>query len=884
MAFLAKKYRYYKAPFIGLCLGLLILLFVNATTQQAHPGELSATLKKSDSLAGFINYLFDRLDADPSLADKGDSLTAGIWRLPKTRDEKLAWYELLINIGYHLLQSGQVRASSAWYEKALLFHQQNKADKELTAEMEFEEYVCKPLGNNYTRIGDFSKAVTIQQMAIASAIENGKPTMLPGLYANLATTYFYMRDYAGTQNIINRGISALSSGQTDIAALLYNLKTEACLETGQADSAIYWNNKALHAGRSQSTAAAYLSSLTHKARILTAGNHYRQAIPYLQQAWSIAGNAGVKDKAKLSNEIGVALFHLGQPADSKSWFRQTLGFFEPDSLNLYPDYNVTSAMFGLALCYEVAQQTDSASWWSVQAVLNDYYTQQLIDPWLYSKTSIYSNAVHTESAIAWHHSLYEKTHKEDYLLKALWITELSKGRMLISEQQRSKHWQADTTFGNADFEELRNDYILLAQAHEAAEKEAISKRISAREYELSLKGKNFSHALSAPAYNRFVALLNKKRKSNTIVSYYSPGATLYIIKADKNGFSHLVNSGNLPESEITGFVNRYFYNGPQAFNNNPAEYFKQSNALLKKYLPGNIHKEDDLIISASGDVNLLPFEALSAKADRADYFGVSHAIHYQFSLLQLADSIENPKAGIRYFGFENGHLGFPPLPSAKTEKTFLKSRFKLHFENAAATSDSVFYQALNEKNIIHLATHAVAGDSIAQSFIVLKNKLYLEQLQYNTAQCPLIVLAACETGRGATQQNEGVISLGRAFISKGVGGALSTRWEADDEATATLIKAFYKELGTEKYPAKALQKARAAYLKDNASIARQNPWLWATLFYQGKNQPIKIQPAFSGLLIFLGLLLLAAAIILIFKMRSLKLSRTKKQVIGGGGA
>src|SRR5690606_13464428 len=201
-------------------------------------------------------------------------------------------------------------------------------------------------------------------------------------YANLATTYFYMRDYASTQDIINKGISALNNKQGDIATLLYNLKTEAWLETGQTDSAIYWNNRALQSGN-QNNAGPYLSSLTHKARILNAGGHYQQAIPYLQQAWEIADNAGVKDRAKLSNEIGVALFQLGQPANSKNWFGQTLAFFEPDSLNLYPDYNVTSAMFGLALCYEVAGQTDSASYWSVQAVLNDYYTQQLIDPWLY---------------------------------------------------------------------------------------------------------------------------------------------------------------------------------------------------------------------------------------------------------------------------------------------------------------------------------------------------------------------------------------------------------------------------------------------------------------------------------------------------------------------
>ncbi|WP_262919217.1 CHAT domain-containing protein [Niabella hibiscisoli] len=124
--------------------------------------------------------------------------------------------------------------------------------------------------------------------------------------------------------------------------------------------------------------------------------------------------------------------------------------------------------------------------------------------------------------------------------------------------------------------------------------------------------------------------------------------------------------------------------------------------------------------------------------------------------------------------------------------------------------------------------------------------MYLGQLQYNIANCPLIVLSACETGKGTSQQNEGIMSLGRAFIGSGVGGALSTRWEVDDAATANLTRFFYKELDAVGLPAKALQRARAAYLKENTAISAQNPWLWAALLYQGKNHTILIQSPRPG--------------------------------------
>src|SRR5690606_20230381 len=149
-----------------------------------------------------------------------------------------------------------------------------------------------------------------------------------------------------------------------VAVLLYNLKTEAFLETQQPDSAAYWNNKALAYPLSADYNASWqMTALAYKARILDAAGRYTEASEYLLQAWDIAENASVKDKAKLSNEIAVNLFRRNHTVAAKNWFQQTLGFFKTDTLNCYPDYNVTTAMFGLALCYEVQQQIDSCSYW-----------------------------------------------------------------------------------------------------------------------------------------------------------------------------------------------------------------------------------------------------------------------------------------------------------------------------------------------------------------------------------------------------------------------------------------------------------------------------------------------------------------------------------------
>jgi hypothetical protein len=872
MAFLIQSTRYCKPALLILLAALAILLSGNAALQPSGSAAVYDDLKAKDSLLGYINYAFDALDQDPALVNKADSVFNNIWRQPASYHEKLGYYQLLINIGYHLLQSRQIRASTGWYEKALLFYQQNKSHPRLAEEMEYEEYVGKPLGNNYTRIGDFSKAIAIQQLVITSAKEENRRQMLPGLYANLATTYFYMRDYRQVHAIINLAIGSLSSPSQSIAALLYNLKTEAYLEKGQTDSATHWNRKALMVPPSGNTTWRH-AALTNKARILNTYNRYSEALSYLQLAWDIAGNASVEDKARLSNEIAVDLFKLGQPGLCRDWFTQTLSFFKTDSLNLYPDYNVTTAMFGLALCYESQQHIDSSSYWCTQAVLNDYYTQQLIDPWLYSKSNIYSNEAQTNSAIAMHHHWFEATRNESFLWKALWMTELSKGRKLMYEQQRSRAWQEGAALNTANLSELRNNYLLLAQAVSPNEKELIKERINRKEYELSLKGGRFSQSLSAPSFSEFKNQVNESRKINNLISYHHTSQGLYIIKADRKGLSGFVDSTIRDLQDISDFANQYFYSGPRSFSNNPRTYFKTSYSILKKYLPWKIIPGGDFIISPSGGLHELPFEALSTHENGGAYFGVQHAITYQFSLLQLTAPGKDQTSGIHVFSFENDYLGFPALPSTQKEADYLQRQFKCTYSSATATTDSAFYHSLQERNIIHLASHAVAGDSTQQPFIVLQKKLYLGQLQYNIANCPLIVLSACETGKGARQHNEGIMSLGRAFIGTGVGGALSTRWEVDDAATADLTRLFYKELKEVHLPAKALQRARAAYLKNNTAVASQNPWLWAALLYQGKNHPVLLQNKELGCYRYPIALAVIAAVAAVFSLLKRKYKR-----------
>lgn len=67
----------------------------------------------------------------------------------------------------------------------------------------------------------------------------------------------------------------------------------------------------------------------------------------------------------------------------------------------------------------------------------------------------------------------------------------------------------------------------------------------------------------------------------------------------------------------------------------------------------------------------------------------------------------------------------------------------------------------------------------------------------NLASVDLLVLSACETGLGDVA-NEGVFGLQWAFKSAGVGTIIMSLWDVDDNATALMMKTFYRELTTGK--------------------------------------------------------------------------------------
>lgn len=104
----------------------------------------------------------------------------------------------------------------------------------------------------------------------------------------------------------------------------------------------------------------------------------------------------------------------------------------------------------------------------------------------------------------------------------------------------------------------------------------------------------------------------------------------------------------------------------------------------------------------------------------------------------------------------------------------------------------------------------------------------VEVADLDLEQTELVVLSACETGRGETAGGEGVLGLQRAFQLAGAKNVVASLWVIDDEATVALMRLFYHKLWNEKKPA-------AAALRESQLTLLHHPEQIKTLATRGPN-------------------------------------------------
>jgi CHAT domain-containing protein len=110
--------------------------------------------------------------------------------------------------------------------------------------------------------------------------------------------------------------------------------------------------------------------------------------------------------------------------------------------------------------------------------------------------------------------------------------------------------------------------------------------------------------------------------------------------------------------------------------------------------------------------------------------------------------------------------------------------------------------------------------------------LSVEGVRNLKVNADLVVLSACETALGKQQRGEGTISLTRSFLLAGAAQVVATLWRVDDEASAALLKYFYRQMWDAGLPPAAAM--RQAQLAIRREPRWRSPFYWAGFVVAGE--------------------------------------------------
>jgi CHAT domain-containing protein/uncharacterized protein HemY len=111
----------------------------------------------------------------------------------------------------------------------------------------------------------------------------------------------------------------------------------------------------------------------------------------------------------------------------------------------------------------------------------------------------------------------------------------------------------------------------------------------------------------------------------------------------------------------------------------------------------------------------------------------------------------------------------------------------------------------------------------------------LELAGLNLWGTQLVVLSACDTGRGDVQLGQGVYGLRRAFMVAGAETVVMSLWKVNDETTRSLMEAYYTNLLAGQGRATALREAMRAVRR-----AQAHPYYWAPFIAMGRDTPLRL--------------------------------------------
>lgn len=834
------------------------------------------SLKKQDNLS---EWLYTRIDHSYSNPRKSLSFlmltTQEIWRKPKSTPEKEAWLMMLSNQGYNQMYTGNILNSINCYEQAYNYVIQHKLNVEGIA-----EYVLKPWANNCTRLGDYEKALYIQQKTLDYAKTEHNDTLAVSVYNNMAISYRSLGNFKKAESCIRLATERTRPGAAALV-LLDNTLADIYNDKDELDLAelVIKRNIARQKRMRQNFETAYwlLSSYItagdiqrKKQQFALAQSHYQQALAINNKYYK--GNR-LREKAYIFIQLGKIKLAQNLPAQALTCFNQVLSTFglidatqQINAGKIFGDNRLIEVFYHKSLAYtRLGQQKEALQNIRFSLVSSDKIRFELADVKTKQRFQAETRQM-AEKAIAIAFGLLEKTKQRLYADIIFNIIEQTKARTLLDDMHKNQQLLNLSTKDPLFREKAKLEQAIAYNERELLQgpdaPEETEKRNAELKFKLEALEKNIAERYPALHANKEVllqtqSLLTQLPPKAHFIEFFTGTESLYALQIYNKRIKHIKrirNAGQVTRC-ISNFVNTYYRQGPATMMNEPKSFFKSSNQIYKTLLQGfNFPANENLIIIPDGLIGYLSFDGLITEDKYLPgpanwpYFIKMQVLSYAFSIQtwinQSAKKTDKHKgfAGLFVTHQNKNKLAIPAVAREAESIAKLVDGNFLKDEQAGVKE---FFKAFDEANVLHISTHSyLSGLQKEPTLVFDDDRVFLFELSARKTAPDLVVLSACRTADGMMSSGEGIISLSRGFAAIGTGGTIAGLWNVNDKAASEITADCYSNIMKGGKISLALHDAKLKWLQNQHRPAQEFlPYYWDALIYMGYDKKLKLQPA-----------------------------------------
>jgi len=312
-------------------------------------------------------------------------------------------------------------------------------------------------------------------------------------------------------------------------------------------------------------------------------------------------------------------------------------------------------------------------------------------------------------------------------------------------------------------------------------------------------------------------------------------------------------------------------------SSDPRAGFEAAERIGRELMPFDraeiLKKAKALIVVPDGILHNLPFEAIRAHGEKGTSYLVEDlAVSYcpsSSALLALRRPMtpRSWKKDILAVGGSNyrrsfkrvksgspswretartpdvlGEVALAPLPFSKKEVRDIARLFSAGASDVltgdAASESTLKRLSMKDYRIIHFACHGFFNERYPfRSALALSRTgareddgfLQMREIYGLSMHAELVVLSACETGKGLLVGSEGLLGVARPFFFAGARSVIASLWTLNDQAAVVFMGEFYKGLIGGQSANVALRDAKMKMLGSKWA----HPFYWAAFMLQG---------------------------------------------------